>query len=77
MIPTAAELRGQAKALEGQAWELDRAEARKDKSYMVGENIQDGRPRVVGPCTWDEAEEYCRAVPKGVRFICDYGAPLP
>ena len=73
-----AELRAKAKDLEDEAWEMDRDEARKDKSYMVGENIQDeGRPRVSGPYTWDEAAEVCRAAPKGVRFICDYGVPLP
>jgi len=76
-MPAPTELRTQAKALEDEAWEMDRKEARKDKSYMVGENIQDGRPRVSGPYTWDEAAEVCRAVPKGVRFICDYGLPLP
>ncbi len=77
MTTTQVELRSQAKTLEDEAWEMDRAEARKDKSYMVAENIQDGRPRVSGPYTWDEAAEICRSRPKGVMFICDYGAPLP
>ncbi len=76
-MSTPTELREQAKALEDQAWEMDRKEARKTKSYMVGENIQDGRPRVSGPFTWDEAAKFVRAAPKGARFICDYGAPLP
>lgn len=77
MTQTPIELRAQAKKLEDQAWEIDREEARKDKSYMVGENIRDGRPLVSGPYTWDEAAKYCHAVPQGVRFICDYGSPLP
>jgi len=77
-MSTASELRTKAKALEDEAWELDRAEARTSKAYMVGENIQDeGRLRVSGPFTWDEAAAACRAVPKGVRFICDYGGLLP
>ena len=75
---TSDELRKRAKTLEDQAWEMDRAEARKGKGYMVGENIQDeSRPRVSGPFTWDEAVAIVRDYPKGVKFICDYGGLLP
>ena len=74
-MTTASEFRAQAKALEKKAWELDRAEARKGKRYMVIEVIQDDRPRVSGPFTWDEAAKLCRDFPN--RTICDYGSPLP
>lgn len=76
VMPTPTELRKQAKALEDQAWEMDRAEIRSHERFMVGENIQDeGRPRVSGPFTWDEAAKAVRDHPN--RFICDYVSLLP
>ncbi|KKN90056.1 hypothetical protein LCGC14_0231690 [marine sediment metagenome] len=76
-VPTPAELREQAKALDAQAHEIERAELKGHERFMVAENIQDGRPQVSGPYTFDEAKEVCDRMPRGVRFICDYGGPLP
>lgn len=42
--------------------------------YAIVEQIQDGRPRVTGPLTWDEAEA---AAAHPNRFICDFGGLLP
>ncbi|KKN74516.1 hypothetical protein LCGC14_0389330 [marine sediment metagenome] len=75
--PTARELREHAKVLEDRAHALDRAELKGHEKFMVAGNVQDSRPLVSGPYTFDEAKEVCDRMPKGVMFICDYRGPLP
>ena len=76
-MATPIELRKRAKALEDEAWSIERAEIDSHERFMVFEAIQDGRPRVSGPFTWEKAEEAVRSGPRGVRVICDYGGLLP
>lgn len=74
-MTTPAKLREQARGLINQAYQLERAEVRSHERFMIVEQIQDGRPRVSGPFTWDEAYKVVRENPN--RTICDFGALLP